>query len=97
MVAEKHKNGTKNNNEPTTLEWWGLQFYTRQRGTNEIVTRSFPFWAPSIEFARAHAKKSNGLSKEERTHWTHIKVLHRTQENEAGHTEIKTDLDEVKL
>jgi len=98
MDDEKSSAGSQTA-QPTDLylDWYAMQFYCKARGTNEIVQRSFPFWAPSIEFAIDHAKKSNKLSKEERTHWSHLRIYQHIRETKDGAHELSHGDNEVKI
>jgi len=65
--------------------------------SNEITQRSFPFWAPSIDFAKDHAKKSNKLSKEERTYWNALLVHSHIIEKKDYTTNVPVETHEVKI
>lgn len=98
MVADANKELSKNEQEvEPSLEWYGLQFICKARGSQEILQRSFPFWAPSVDFAIDHAKKSNKLAKEERTYWTHVVCHSRILETKAGSLNLVVDVKEVKI
>lgn len=85
MADEKHKLGSENEPE-ANLEWVGLQYYRKDKTTNTIQERSFPFWGPSLEWAVMHAKQSNKLPKEKRTYWTHVAVHANLTETKNGAT-----------
>lgn len=93
---DENKSNEHTETEPS-LTWYGCQFQNRVKGTNEIIQRSFPFWAPSIEFAIDHAKKSNKLSKEERTYWNILVVLQKITETKNGAKKEEREIYEVKI
>lgn len=85
--------------DPSKLEmnWFGMQFLHKANGTKEILQRSFPFWANTIEFAIDHAKKSNKAAKHERTYWTHLVIWASITETQAGRRENEITVKEIKL
>lgn len=97
MAEGNNKKPNVTEDKPLELHWYGMQFYVRAKGTGEITQRSFPFWAPSIEFAVDHAKKSNKLSKEERTYWTHVKLSVHIIETIEGSKIEKIEEKEIKV
>lgn len=98
MVAEKNKEPTKT--EQTAgdeLVWVGVQFYSRARGTGEVISRSFPWWSPTLKFAIDQAKAQNKGNRQRRMHWTHVVVHAQLTETKDGYRHDAVELKEHKL
>lgn len=79
------------------MNWFGLQYVYKVKGTGEIRQRSFPFWLTSIEEGIEHARKTNKLPKENRTYWTHLIVLSSITETKQGRRRNDIAVHEVQL
>ncbi|QXP08571.1 MAG: hypothetical protein [Arizlama microvirus] len=91
MEDENTNVGSKNEQE-ASLAWTGLQFYRRDPDDpKHIQQRSFPFWAPSVDFAMQHAKTTNAAAIHERTYWTHIHQFNKLTETLEGSTQTIED------
>lgn len=79
------------------MNWYGLQYVYKVKGTLEIRQRSFPFWLTSIEEGIDHAKKTNKLPKESRTYWTHMIVWASITETKEGRRKNQVAIEEIQL
>ena len=79
------------------MQWYGLQYIRKVRGTLEIQQRSFPFWLTTTEEGIRHAQHTNSLPKEQRTYWTHMVIWASITETKTGRRTNPTLLEELKI
>ena len=79
------------------MNWFGLQFVRKVKGTQEIQQRSFPFWLTTIEEGLEYAKKTNRMKKEDRTYWSHLVVWSSITETKSGRRTNEIAVKEIEI
>lgn len=96
-AAENSSKPSATDVDSLEMNWYGLQYVNKVRGTNEIQQRSFPFWLTTIEEGIEHGKRTNKLPKHERTYWTHLVVWASITETKQGRRSNEIAIKEVQL